>query len=78
MERTARQDRMVMEGYEAHIYSHVDTPQVTLHYHADFFEIYCLLEGSVLYQVERRQYALTRAYRRQQAIPPHVSVDSAG
>ena len=34
MERTARQDRMVMEGYEAHIYSHVDTPQVTLHYHA--------------------------------------------
>lgn len=59
MERTARQDRMVMEDYEAHIYSHVDTPQVTLHYHADFFEIYCLLEGSVLYQVERRQYALT-------------------
>lgn len=59
MERGAREDRMVARGYEAHIYAHMDTPRVTLHYHADFFEIYCLLEGGVLYQVERRQYALS-------------------
>lgn len=59
MEHRARQDFMIAKGYEAHIYSHMDTPQVTLHYHADFFEIYCLLEGNVLYQVEHKQYALS-------------------
>lgn len=66
----ARRDGMTRARYEVHVYSHRDAERVVMHYHSGFFEIYCLLKGSVLYQLDRQQHQLAPGHLL--VIPPDV------
>lgn len=55
--RLLTRNHMIEKEYQINKYEDVKPPRYILHHH-DFYEIYCLVKGNVIYQVENNTYNL--------------------